>query len=548
MKRTYVKNRVLSYLLITMIPLLTSIAVYSVTFFALSSAIDKTEKSVFASFTKYFEASLKTAIEKTHKVVYGYDYISLDHADLSLGADDDKFTSVKDKLIAIKTETPYIAKVAIPVSGKNYITDTGLYDETYFTDTIAQLVGKSAKDLELLYDECLADKIFVSDFGQYSAAIVKVDFVTGKKAIWIIDNSCLKETVGGYFGYENFDLSVGNIIIFNGTISGKTHVNTTIGESTGITYSLTISGSEYSYIFVPLWLFFCISVLASVFLTAILIMKNVKKGYKPIENLEKKLSGSSGEALPTGDFSSLEKGIDKIIEQRNFAEEKAKSDREAVIKGIAEINVEDVKAFFNLLKTKDFSEAGEKLKKFVLPITEGVSNDEIAARLLSLSGRLNAELDKATKNFKESYLKELDYKNVFSKALSREDFISATDKVFSALQSYTDEHGVEKNDWTEAVKEYVADNYTDANLTVAYLAEKFHFSLSHFSRSFKETTGESLSAYIDKIRIGNAERLLEEGLSVEETAEKTGFSDRGTFMRVFKKINGITPSRFKKRV
>ena len=180
-------------------------------------------------------------------------------------------------------------------------------------------------------------------------------------------------------------------------------------------------------------------------------------------------------------------------------------------------------------------------------MTDNVSENEVAARLLSLSGRLNAELDKATKNFKESFLTELDYTNVFSNALSKDDFISATDKVFSALQSYTDEYGVDKNDWTEAVKEYVADNYTDANLTVAYLAEKFHFSLSHFSRSFKETTGESLSIYIDKTRINNAERLLEEGLSVEETAIKTGFSDRGTFMRVFKKINGITPSRYKKR-
>ena len=74
-------------------------------------------------------------------------------------------------------------------------------------------------------------------------------------------------------------------------------------------------------------------------------------------------------------------------------------------------------------------------------MTDNVSENEVAARLLSLSGRLNAELDKATKNFKESFLQELDYKTLFSNALSKDDFISATDKVFSALQSYTDEYG-----------------------------------------------------------------------------------------------------------
>ena len=96
--KTYVKNRVRTYLLITLIPLITSIAVYAVTFSALSSAIKKTEQSVFSAFTEYFEASLETAIEKTHKIVYGYDYISLDRSDVSLGVDDDKFTTVKEKL------------------------------------------------------------------------------------------------------------------------------------------------------------------------------------------------------------------------------------------------------------------------------------------------------------------------------------------------------------------------------------------------------------------------------------------------------------------
>lgn len=545
--KTYVKNRVRTYLLITLIPLITSIAVYAVTFSALSSAIEKTEQSVFSAFTEYFEASLETAIEKTHKIVYGYDYISLDRSDISLGVDDDKFTSVKDKLVAIKSETPFVTRVALPVSDGFFITDAGLDDKTYFTDTISRLVGKSAEQLEKTYGEHFAEKIRLIDFGEYSAAILSVDYVADKKAVWIIDNGKLKKSVIDYFGYGNFVLSIGEIEITKGSPDENAFKNAIIGKSTGINYAMSILGGEYSYIFIPLWVFFSASLVLSVALTAFLIVKNAKRGYKPIEKIAKKLN--DGDVLSEkGEFDSIEKGIDKIIEQKRFAEEKAKSDRDAIIKGIAVINVEDVKAFFNLLKTKDFSEAGEKLKKFVLPMTDNVSENEVAARLLSLSGRLNAELDKATKNFKESFLTELNYKNLFSNALSKDAFISATDKVFSALQSYTDEYGVDKNDWTEAVKEYVADNYTDANLTVAYLAEKFHFSLSHFSRSFKETTGESLSAYIDKIRIGNAERLLEEGLSVEETAEKTGFSDRGTFMRVFKKINGITPSRFKKRV
>ena len=200
MMKTYVKNRVRTYLLITLIPLITSIAVYAVTFSALSSAIKKTEQSVFSAFTEYFEASLETAIEKTHKIVYGYDYISLDRSDVSLGADDDKFTSVKDKLVAIKSETPFVTRVALPVSDGFFITDAGLDDKTYFADTISRLVGKSAEQLEKTYGEYSAEKIRLIDFGEYSAAILSVDYVADKKAVWIIDNGKLKKSVIDYFG------------------------------------------------------------------------------------------------------------------------------------------------------------------------------------------------------------------------------------------------------------------------------------------------------------------------------------------------------------
>lgn len=60
--KTYVKNRVRTYLLITLIPLVISIAVYAVTFSALSSAIKKTEQSVFSAFTEYFEVMIKTTV------------------------------------------------------------------------------------------------------------------------------------------------------------------------------------------------------------------------------------------------------------------------------------------------------------------------------------------------------------------------------------------------------------------------------------------------------------------------------------------------------
>nr|WP_245864321.1 helix-turn-helix domain-containing protein [Paenibacillus donghaensis] len=39
--------------------------------------------------------------------------------------------------------------------------------------------------------------------------------------------------------------------------------------------------------------------------------------------------------------------------------------------------------------------------------------------------------------------------------------------------------------------------------------------------------------------------MTEKRLAVNEAAEKSGFNDVGTFIRTFKKIEGITPGKYK---
>ena len=53
--------------------------------------------------------------------------------------------------------------------------------------------------------------------------------------------------------------------------------------------------------------------------------------------------------------------------------------------------------------------------------------------------------------------------------------------------------------------------------------------------------------YINTVRLGCAEQLLEEGYSVVEVAAMSGFRDSSTFIRVFKKKKGMTPGQLKKK-
>lgn len=42
--------------------------------------------------------------------------------------------------------------------------------------------------------------------------------------------------------------------------------------------------------------------------------------------------------------------------------------------------------------------------------------------------------------------------------------------------------------------------------------------------------------------------IQQQRLTVNEAAEKSGFNDVGTFIRTFKKIEGITPGKYKETI
>lgn len=96
------------------------------------------------------------------------------------------------------------------------------------------------------------------------------------------------------------------------------------------------------------------------------------------------------------------------------------------------------------------------------------------------------------------------------------------------------------------VIEYVQNNYQNPDLNISITALHFGITPSYLSALFKEQTGLNLLEYINHTRVEQAKKLLEEGCSLTEVCEKTGFRSSGALIRVFKKITGITPGQMKK--
>lgn len=96
------------------------------------------------------------------------------------------------------------------------------------------------------------------------------------------------------------------------------------------------------------------------------------------------------------------------------------------------------------------------------------------------------------------------------------------------------------------VREYIELHATYGGLSVTQLAQLFHYNSNYLAQTFKSETGETVSAYASRVRVREAAKLLmNSDMSIEAIATETGFSDEKYFMRVFRKVMGVTPTQYR---
>lgn len=95
--------------------------------------------------------------------------------------------------------------------------------------------------------------------------------------------------------------------------------------------------------------------------------------------------------------------------------------------------------------------------------------------------------------------------------------------------------------------EYVDRCYAK-NFKISELANVCHMSETHFRRTFQEKMNMSPVEYVNFVRVKKACELIDRTeISMEEVAERVGFSTPSTFNRNFRRIMGTSPYQWKKR-
>lgn len=89
--------------------------------------------------------------------------------------------------------------------------------------------------------------------------------------------------------------------------------------------------------------------------------------------------------------------------------------------------------------------------------------------------------------------------------------------------------------------------HMEEDISLAYLAEKFHLSAQYISQLFKNEIGVNFLAYLTNLRMEKAKKLLvTTALPITEVAEQVGYSDYRVFTKVFKKVESMTPSQYRR--
>ena len=86
------------------------------------------------------------------------------------------------------------------------------------------------------------------------------------------------------------------------------------------------------------------------------------------------------------------------------------------------------------------------------------------------------------------------------------------------------------------------------NADLAALAERSGLEQRTLLRRFQKATGLTTTEYAQRLRVGRARELLQQGVMTgDQVAWEVGYTDPGAFRKVFTRIVGLSPAEYRKR-
>ncbi|WP_212002484.1 GlxA family transcriptional regulator [Chitinophaga sp. HK235] len=106
------------------------------------------------------------------------------------------------------------------------------------------------------------------------------------------------------------------------------------------------------------------------------------------------------------------------------------------------------------------------------------------------------------------------------------------------------QHG-HADDVISKAQRYIEKNYAES-VSIEALASQCNMSIRNFIRRFEQATGNTPLAYLQRVRIEAAKKLLENSHEgIEQVAQRCGYEDMSFFRKIFKRHVAMTPKAYK---
>ncbi len=106
------------------------------------------------------------------------------------------------------------------------------------------------------------------------------------------------------------------------------------------------------------------------------------------------------------------------------------------------------------------------------------------------------------------------------------------------------DHRLNKS-YFEIAIDYINKNYKK-DIDINMVAEHAGISYSHMRKVFRDETGDSITNYINRMRIEESKKLLKHtSMTVREIALKVGYNNEQSLIRFFKKYMSISPGEYR---
>lgn len=135
----------------------------------------------------------------------------------------------------------------------------------------------------------------------------------------------------------------------------------------------------------------------------------------------------------------------------------------------------------------------------------------------------------------------IEFLSLLTKLAEHEDYQLLSS---AQLQSFEDSASLKR---MSEVIEYISENYATI-FSMAEIADQMNMTEGHFSRYFKQATGNTFTDFVNLLRINHACQLLTEtNQYISTICYEVGFNNVANFNRRFLIIKGMTPTEFRKQ-